>query len=1058
MTNCLTIAKFSVFESNWVSAGGQQFSQGGAIAIFYEYITTPTTKVQSIQITDSIFLYNVAFGVVSIDDLPDLQAGEGGAVSVLGISTVPLLMENISFVGNIADSNLHQPIYSLGGALTVSQTQMECTYCTFQYNVAIGGFGNDIATPTDTNYVDDIYFYSADFIPVNNYTLSIVLARKVALEEVVRELITNSVESFVDVATDDHRPISPDDIIDQFRIYESIIGVIVTSAKIHFVGNTTIERSNFGNFHMAIGNVLSLIKPELSYLDLSNASLTISGAFTPNIAMISTVNAKIYINSYTCFERLNSLNGSLFFSGDVKISGTSIMTGSTFQASTSVLGMPRVEFNGRVFHGVDDIDFFGIKDLRWRLEKFYHNSKLTFSHLEVVLNGLMEITNVTSAMGMVLRNGSSFLITESGSLNIHTPFLIEGTGRSSIFQNKGVVTLLSKEDSFTTLRVAGCKYQQFSDGVLNISLNENFMSESVVYLDSNDTLLGTINTTIVEGTKLALYPPDGPTTFDIISYKKIEPSTSGNKSLEYNTDDGIYFQDEDHTYGEDDDSDNITDNYRYITEVVVSNIDCNSLSTYYYVDESVYTTESAQSNYLCHICLMNTSCAFCSSGCYADRSSCDGAEVFSPTCCPENCNGNGNCQSNNNYASFECVCEFWYSGSSCSVLSLASYLLIAFGVFIFLFGLLSFRYYIHYKAQPFHFVEDLLHQLSADKESGVVNADTLQRLQQEFILKDVFVQYNEIKIEDQIGEGSFGVVYKATFRGAQVALKKLRTPMFMQLTANDIVEFRKEAYMMSRLRHPNIVLVMGISVVGLEPPARISIDDVENEIESPHASNSAVPTKTLCILTEFLEQGSLADILYGSKRVSSDVWSYELVLICAIQAGKGMLYLHSQSPPICHRDLKSSNLVVDNHWVVKVTDFGMSRIVPGNSMEGGKEQKNKDHKTLSRQSSKIPEFETKSAVEPADLEMTANLGTTAWCAPEIFTAPSQAKARYSLPVDVYSFGMVLWELWERKRPYEELPSRFDMIDAIKAGNRPAISESCPTGLRSLIQRCWNVGT
>lgn len=46
------------------------------------------------------------------------------------------------------------------------------------------------------------------------------------------------------------------------------------------------------------------------------------------------------------------------------------------------------------------------------------------------------------------------------------------------------------------------------------------------------------------------------------------------------------------------------------------------------------------------------------------------------------------------------------------------------------------------------------------------------------------------------------------------------------------------------------------------------------------------------------------------------------------QAARGMLYLHSHQPPICHRDLKSSNLVVDDHWVVKVTDFGMSRIIP----------------------------------------------------------------------------------------------------------------------------------
>ena len=171
-----------------------------------------------------------------------------------------------------------------------------------------------------------------------------------------------------------------------------------------------------------------------------------------------------------------------------------------------------------------------------------------------------------------------------------------------------------------------------------------------------------------------------------------------------------------------------------------------------------------------------------------------------------------------------------------------------------------------------------------------------------------------------------------------------------------------------------------------------------------------------------------------------DTWSYELVLICAIQAAKGMLYLHSQSPPICHRDLKSSNLVVDNHWVVKVTDFGMSRIVPDNtSGEGG---------DIPRQSLQIGD----NIRDSIDHEMTSNLGTTAWCAPEIFT--SSNKARYSLPVDVYSFGMVLWEMWERKRPYEHLPSRFDVIDAIKAGNRPEISENCPTGLRSLILRCW----
>ena len=66
----------------------------------------------------------------------------------------------------------------------------------------------------------------------------------------------------------------------------------------------------------------------------------------------------------------------------------------------------------------------------------------------------------------------------------------------------------------------------------------------------------------------------------------------------------------------------------------------------------------------------------------------------------------------------------------------------------------------------------------------------------------------------------------------------------------------------------------------------------------------------------------------------------------------------------------------------------------------------------------------------------------------------QPSPRCSIKVDVYSFGMVLWELWEKKRPYEDLHSRFDIMDAIRSGRRPAISEGCPPAYRSLTQRCW----
>jgi serine/threonine protein kinase len=304
---------------------------------------------------------------------------------------------------------------------------------------------------------------------------------------------------------------------------------------------------------------------------------------------------------------------------------------------------------------------------------------------------------------------------------------------------------------------------------------------------------------------------------------------------------------------------------------------------------------------------------------------------------------------------------------------------------------------------------------------------------------------------------------------------------------------------------------MGVSLVQLEQPPAPDDDDDEvvptklgRKLSGSNDFNASVDrgrttskdvassnkkkkmVKSVCILTEFLEQGSLADVLYGSNKLPAEIWTYELVLTCALQAARGMLYLHSHQPPICHRDLKSSNLVVDDHWVVKVTDFGMSRIVPkkiqdiekglldgaakhSNSLSTRDVSKSQPSADVSKSDDEDEDYrdsmhcdnevswERESFIEKVEErasgmynhEMTSNLGTTAWCAPEILTATN--KTRYSVKVDVYSFGMVLWELIERKRPYEELYSRFDIIDAVREGRRPPISASCPPAYRSLIQ-------
>lgn len=204
-----------------------------------------------------------------------------------------------------------------------------------------------------------------------------------------------------------------------------------------------------------------------------------------------------------------------------------------------------------------------------------------------------------------------------------------------------------------------------------------------------------------------------------------------------------------------------------------------------------------------------------------------------------------------------------------------------------------------------------------------------------------------------------GVVYRARFRSARVAVKLIKTPEFMEMDEEEMERFRAEAYLMSRLRHPNLVLIMGVTQFIAE---KHKIPDGVNGI----MPGFKVGDKTIGIISEYLNRGSLDSVLYGeraqaqresmSESLQSDqkfpvagwnsddrndarksrtysidsmdsttTWSYEIILSCALQAARGVLFLHSQLPPIVHRDLKCS---IDDKFVVKITDFGMSRLLP----------------------------------------------------------------------------------------------------------------------------------
>ncbi|XP_068647472.1 probable serine/threonine-protein kinase SIS8 isoform X2 [Aristolochia californica] len=153
------------------------------------------------------------------------------------------------------------------------------------------------------------------------------------------------------------------------------------------------------------------------------------------------------------------------------------------------------------------------------------------------------------------------------------------------------------------------------------------------------------------------------------------------------------------------------------------------------------------------------------------------------------------------------------------------------------------------------------------------------------------IPWEDLQIGERIGLGSFGEVYRADWNGTEVAVKKF---LDQELSGDALEQFRCEIKIMLRLRHPNVVLFMGAVT---RPP-------------------------NLSILTEFLPRGSLFRLLHRPQ-VQIDE---KRRLRMALDVVKGMNYLHTSHPTIVHRDLKTPNLLVDKNWVVKVCDFGLSRL------------------------------------------------------------------------------------------------------------------------------------
>uniref|UniRef100_A0A6B2L2P1 non-specific serine/threonine protein kinase n=1 Tax=Arcella intermedia TaxID=1963864 RepID=A0A6B2L2P1_9EUKA len=171
----------------------------------------------------------------------------------------------------------------------------------------------------------------------------------------------------------------------------------------------------------------------------------------------------------------------------------------------------------------------------------------------------------------------------------------------------------------------------------------------------------------------------------------------------------------------------------------------------------------------------------------------------------------------------------------------------------------------------------------------------------------------------------------------------------------------------------------------------------------------------LAIVTEFLPMGDVHHVIHS--RSKDNPLPLLKILLMAKDVAQGMNWLHLSKPPIVHRDLKPTNLLVDENWRVKICDFGLSAWQLNKTLQD-------------------------SGVAP---------GTPLWMSPEVLKGrPLSEKA------DVYSFGIVLWEMITGKEPFEHHEDYEKFVDAIcDHGERPEIPQDMHPSLQSLLQECWH---
>ncbi|KAL9661761.1 hypothetical protein QQ045_026589 [Rhodiola kirilowii] len=239
-------------------------------------------------------------------------------------------------------------------------------------------------------------------------------------------------------------------------------------------------------------------------------------------------------------------------------------------------------------------------------------------------------------------------------------------------------------------------------------------------------------------------------------------------------------------------------------------------------------------------------------------------------------------------------------------------------------------------------------KIDKEKEPLSINVATFQRQLRKLKFSQLIEATNGFSAASLIGSGGFGEVFRATLKdGSSVAIKKL-----VQLSCQGDREFMAEMETLGKIKHKNLVPLLGYCKIGDER----------------------------LLVYEFMQYGSLEEVLHNRSKTRILTWEERKKI--ARGAAKGLCFLHHNCiPHIIHRDMKSSNVLLDHEMEAKVSDFGMARLI--------------------------------SALD-THLSVSTLAGTPGYVPPEYYQS-----FRCTAKGDVYSLGVVLLELITGKRPTDK---------------------------------------